>query len=232
MLHIVNAKYGIHGIGILMITAFDYLKFERKLTDETIRKFHLAWCDSTGEIYIDADYQGQLPKLDKRFYHSTMFPIQSVYGDTVAVSCRPLGPSPTKYINTNYEKADHLYGLFQNYKEILKAQKVYVAEGNLSMITPWQCGLKNVVALLGINISYTQLCLLNRFAKQVCFMVDADKAGDNFIEKMRQQIPSRFYDTDMKFSFVQLPPKQDPDSYFQTHSLEEFLDIPEQELIV
>jgi len=209
-----------------------YLVNERKLNEESILKFHLGYVDHSGEIYIDADYRGQLPKLDKRFYHSTLFPIQSVHGDTVAVSCRPLGPSSMKYINTNYEKADHLYGLYQNYKDILKTQKVYVAEGNLSMITPWQHGLKNVVALLGINISHTQLCLLNRFAKSVCFMVDADKAGENFIEKMGQQIPSKYYDTDMKFSFVAFPKGQDPDSYFQDHTLQNFLDLPEQELSI
>lgn len=215
-----------------VLPAYKYLIEERKLNEDTIRAFHLGYVDHSGEIYLDADYQGKLPQLDKRFYHSTMFPIQDVYGSTVAVSCRPLGPSSTKYINTSYEKADHLYGLSLTYKDILKTQKVYVAEGNLSAITPWQSGLKNVVALLGINISHTQLCLLNRFAKQVCFMVDADKAGENFIEKMRQQIPSRFYDTDMKFSFVTFPKGQDPDSYFQNHTLQDFLALPEQELII
>jgi DNA primase len=207
-----------------------YLMRERKLSEESILAWHLGYCDSQGEVYIDADFQGQLPVLDKRFYNSTIFPVYDLHGSVVSVSARPLGQSAIKYVNTSYEKANHLYGLNLTYKNILKTQKVYVAEGNLSAITPWQHGLKNVVALLGINISHTQLCLLNRFAKQVCFMVDADKAGENFIEKMRQQIPSKYFDTDMKFSFVTFPKGQDPDSYFQDHTLKDFLDIPEQEL--
>jgi DNA primase len=215
-----------------ILPAYKYLVQERKLTDSTILAWHLGYCDFQGEVYIDADFQSTLPALPQTMRHSTLFPIYDLYGQVVSVSARPLGFSKIKYVNTSYEKADHLYGLHLNYKEILRTQKVYVAEGNLSMITPWQHGLKNVVALLGINISHTQLCLLNRFAKQVVFMVDADKAGENFIEKMRQQIPSRFYDTDMKFSFVQLPFKQDPDSYFQDHSLEEFNALPEEELVL
>jgi DNA primase len=213
-----------------VLPAWKYLIEERKLNESTIRTFHLGYVDHSGEVYLDADYQGKLPQLDKRFYHSTMFPIQDVYGSTVAVSCRPLGPSSTKYINTTYEKADHLYGLYQNYKEILKTQKVYVVEGNLSMLTPWQAGIKNIVALLGSNISHTQLCLISRFAKSVCFVPDGDKAGNNFIAKMKENIPSKFYDADLKFSFIQLPPKTDPDDYVKKFG--SFLSIPEQELIV
>jgi DNA primase len=213
------------------LPAYKYLIEERKLSEETIRFWNLGYIAQDGEVYVGADFSGKLPSMDKRFYHSTMFPIFDLYGNVISVSVRPLGSSKIKYINSSYEKADHLYGLFQNYREILKTQKVYVAEGNLSMITPWQHGLKNVVALLGINLSHTQLCLLNRFAKSVCFMVDADKAGENFIEKMKQQIPSRFYDSDLKFSFIQLPIGEDPDSYFKKHSKEEFLKLKEQTLL-
>lgn len=213
-----------------ILPAYKYLLEERKLSEDTIRTFHLSYIAQDGEVYVDADFQGTLPPLPQNFRHSTMFPIFDLCGNVVSVSVRPLGPSKVKYINTSYEKADHLYGLFQNYKEILKTQKVYVVEGNLSMLTPWQHGLKNIVALLGSNISHTQLCLLNRFAKQVVFCPDADKAGINFIEKMKSSVSKKFYDSDMKFSFLQLPAQQDPDSYFQEHSLEQFLSISEQEL--
>jgi DNA primase len=205
-----------------------YLINERKLKEETLLAWHLGYCDSQGEVYEDADFSGPLPVLPQTMRHSTLFPIYDLYGQVIAVSARPLGPSKVKYINTSYEKADHLYGLFQNYKEILKTQKVYVVEGNLSMLTPWQAGIKNIVALLGSNISHTQLCLISRFAKSVCFVPDGDKAGDNFIAKMKQNIPSKFYDADLKFSFIQLPPKTDPDDYVKKFG--SFLSIPEQEL--
>jgi DNA primase len=218
----------------MILPSNKYLISERKLTEETILAWHLGYIDSSSEVYVDADFQGTLPPISQAMKHGTMFPIMDLYNNCVAISVRPLvsKPNSPKYVNSVYEKANHLFGLSLTYKDILKTQKVYVAEGNLSAVTPWQHGLKNVVALLGINISHTQLCLLNRFAKQVCFMVDADKAGENFIEKMKQQIPSKYFDTDMKFSFVTFPKGQDPDSYFQNHTLEDFKNLPEQELIV
>lgn len=213
-----------------VLPAYKYLIEERKLTEETIRSFHLGYVAKDGEIYIDADFQGTLPLLPQNFRHSTMFPIFDLYGNVISVSVRPLGPSNIKYINTSYEKADHLYGLYQNYKEILKAQKVYVVEGNLSLLTPWQAGIRNIVALLGSNMSYTQLCLISRFAKEVCFVPDGDQAGINFIGKMKQNIGTKFYDSDLKFSYLQLPPKMDPDDFIKTFGKESFLNLPEQEL--
>jgi hypothetical protein len=36
----------------------------------------------------------------------------------------------------------------------------------------------------------------------------------------------------MKFSFVTFPKGQDPDSYFQNYTLEDFKNLPEEELII
>lgn len=215
-----------------IITAFDYLKFERKITAETIRKFHLAWCDSNGEIYIDSDFQGQLPSLDKRFYNSTLFPLFSLHNDIIGVSCRPLAHSAQKYLNTSYNKAQNLYSLNITWQECLKEQSVYVVEGNFSLLVPWQNGVKNIVAMLGSNLSLTQIALLNRFVKKVIFVSDKDKAGERFIEKMRVSTKQKFYDSDIEFYFKDLPQGSDPDDYFTKlgGTLESFKALPEKEL--
>lgn len=216
-----------------VLPAYKYLLEERKLNEDTIRSFHLGYCAQDGEVYIDADFQGQLPPLDKRFYHSTMFPIQSVYGDTIAVSCRPLiaKPDSPKYINSSYEKADHLYALAQTWHKCLKEKAVYVVEGNISLLQMWQAGIKNCVAMLGSNLSTTQVCLLNRFVTKIVMVPDSDKAGMNVIEKLRKNIPQKMYDSDIQFFYVQLPQGTDPDDYFKAHTKQEFLALPEQELI-
>jgi len=207
-----------------------YLMQERKLSEESILAWHLGYCDFQGEVYIDADFQGQLPTLDKRFYNSTIFPVYDLHGSVVSVSARPLGVSKSKYLNTSYEKSNHLYGLNFNYPEIIKTQTCYISEGNLSMLTPWEHGIKNIVALLGSKVSHTQLCLLNRFAKKVIFCSEGDAAGVNLVKKMREKIPNQFYDTDLKFFFIQLPPKHDPDSYILQFGKDAFLALPEQEI--
>lgn len=214
----------------MILPSNKYLISERKLTEEIILRFHLGYVDHCGEIYVDADYQGQLPQLDKRFYHSTLFPIQDAYGLTVAVSCRPLNPSPTKYINSNYDKAKHLYGLSVSWPDCLKEKCVYVVEGNISFLQMYQVGIKNCVAMLGSNLSTFQVALLNRYVTKIVMVPDSDKAGMNIIEKIKKNLPTKLYDSDVQFTYVQLPQGNDPDDFFKTHTKQEFLNIPEQEL--
>lgn len=214
-----------------ILPAFKYLVETRKLSEDTIRIFNLGYVASDGTIYIPAEFSGVLPPLDKKaFYHSTMFPIFDLYGTCVAISFRPLGPTQTKYINTVYEKSEHLYGLSLTWKECLKEQTVYVVEGNISLLQMYQAGIKNCVAMLGSKLSPHQVCLLSRFVKRIVMVPDADKAGMNLIKKMRENIPTKLYDADVKFTYVQLPTGQDPDDFFKVNSKQDFLSIPEEEL--
>jgi DNA primase len=214
-----------------VLPAYKYLTEQRKLTEDTIRIFSLGYVAQNGEVYVGADFTGTLPAMDKRFYHSTMFPIFDLYGTCIAVSSRPLGPTQTKYINTHYEKSEHLYGLSVTWKECLKEQAVYVVEGNVSLLQMYQAGLKNCVAMLGSKLSLRQVCLLSRFVKKIILVPDADKAGNEFLKKMKENIPTRLYEADVKFTYVALPVSQDPDDYFRQHSKQDFLDLSQQELI-
>lgn len=217
----------------LILPGFKYLIESRKLTEETIRAFDLGYLDKNGMPYIGADFKGQLPAMPVSFRNSVLFPIEDVYGNVVSVSARPLGVSASKYINTSYEKADHLYGLAHTWKDCLQQQSAYIVEGNLSLLTPWQHGVKNIVAMLGSNISHTQICLLSRYVKKVVFVSDKDKAGEKFIEKLRKHtIAEKFYDSDLQFCYIDLPEGSDPDDYFVKRgaTLADFKSLPEKEL--
>lgn len=216
-----------------IITAFDYLKDERKLSDETIKKFHLAWCDSQGEIYIDANFNGKFPLLNVNFNNSTIFPIFDLYNEVVGVSCRPLiqKVGSSKYYNTPYEKSEHLYGLSVTAANCLQTQTAYVVEGNISLLQMYQAGVTNCVAMLGSKLSVRQICLLNRFVKKIVLVPDADKAGRKLLEKMQKEvIPAKLYDSDVKFTYIELPDGKDPDDFFKINSIQDFLSLPEKEL--
>ncbi len=214
------------------LPAYKYLIEQRKLSENTIRTFHLGYMAANGDTYLDADFTGTLPAMDKRFYHSTIFPIFDLYGTCVAVSARPLGPTQTKYINSSYEKSEHLYGLSETWKDCLREQTVYVVEGNLSLLTSYQAGITNCVAMLGSKLSVRQVCLLNRFVKKIVLVPDADKAGRKLLEKMQKEIiPTKLYDADIKFSYIELPEGNDPDDYLKTHSKQDFLSLKEEELL-
>lgn len=214
-----------------VLPAYKYLVEVRKLDENTINTFNLGYVSPEGLVYVGADFTGIIPKMDKRFFHSTMFPIFDMFGACVAVSVRPLGPTQTKYINSQYEKSEHLYGLNVTWKECLKEQTVYVVEGNISLLQMYQAGIKNCVAMLGSKLSVRQVCLLSRFVKKIILVPDSDKAGLKLIEKLQDNIPTKLYDADVKFSYIQLPVGNDPDDYLKTHSKTEFLAIDEQELI-
>lgn len=214
------------------LPAFKYLMDERGLTENTIREFHLGYVDPKGTTYIDADFEGTLPQMDFRFYNSSLFPVQSLYGDVVGVSCRPLVAKPDmpKYINSSYEKAEHLYGLFQSWKDLVKEKAVYVVEGNLDVIMCRQKGLYNVVGMLGSNFSISQLSTVLGFVTKTVFVPDGDMAGLNFMEKTRNTLLKRYKDVPMSFSFLMLPQGFDPDSYLKKYSKEEFLALPQIEV--
>lgn len=215
-----------------VLPAYKYLIETRKLNEETIRKFGLGYITSEGIVYLPAEFTSTLPQLDKKhFFNSTLFPIFDLYGNCIAASVRPLGPTKTKYINTEYEKKDHLYGLSVTWPECLKEQSVYVVEGNVSLLQMYQAGIKNCVAMLGSRLSPTQVCLLSRFVKKIVMVPDADKAGRNLLDKMHDEIiPKKLYDADVKFMYVELPDGQDPDDYFKTHTKQDFLGLAEKEL--
>ena len=147
----------------LMLPGFDYLKGERHLTDETIRKFHLGYCDARGNIYSDTDFPVKDLELDYKFYNTAFFPIFDLYGSMIGVSARNLlykTKADNKYVNTVYSKSSHLYGLNETYKDCFAANSAYIVEGNVDTMTLYQHGITNVVGMLGSALSITQLTLL------------------------------------------------------------------------
>lgn len=209
-----------------------YLMDERKLSEQTIRDFHLGYVDPKGMTYIDADFQGLLPQMDFRFYNSSLFPVQSLYGDVVGVSCRPLiaKSDMPKYINSSYEKAEHLYGLNVTWKDLIKEKTAFVVEGNVDVLQMHERGIRNVVGMLGSNFSVIQLGLLLGFVERIIFVPDGDMAGLNFMEKTKNTLLKRYKDVPMSFSFLMLPTGEDPDSFLKKYSKEEFLALPQVQI--
>lgn len=201
-----------------MISGFKYLTEQRKLSEKTIRDFHLSYLSPKGDLYSDPkcpELVRELTIKDFRFRDTVLFPIFDMFGNVVAVSARCMSPREghPKYVNTIYEKASHLYGLHLAWPEILHTRKAYVVEGNVDMIQMHQHGLTNTVAMLGSNLSVKQVALLSRFADEIVLVPDGDEAGEKVLEKFKKLVPKRYSHVHLKFSYVPLPDQLDPDNY-------------------
>ena len=140
--------------------------------------------EKAGLVIPGSRFQASGSKYYDRFRHRLMFPLRDHRGNICGFSGRVLSSEAkeAKYVNTPetliYHKSELLYGLFENNKEIKKADKVILVEGELDTISSWQAGVKNVVAIKGSALTSRQVQLLSRFTKNLIFALDSDIAGN------------------------------------------------------
>ena len=92
-----------------------------------------------------------------------------------------------KYINspetTVYHKGQMFYGLNWSKDYIRQADNAFIVEGEFDLISPFQAGFKNIVALKGTAFTESQLTLLKRYCQNITLMLDSDFAGLNATRK-------------------------------------------------
>jgi DNA primase len=92
-----------------------------------------------------------------------------------------------KYVNSKYDKANHLFGLNLAKNDIRQKDTAVIVEGYFDVITSHQYGLNNVVATCGTFLSSQQLLLLSRYGKNIKLLFDNDPAGKRATEKAISQ---------------------------------------------
>ncbi len=123
-------------------------------------------------------------RLVDRFRDRLMFPLLDHRGNIVGFSGRLLHPQENvgKYINTPetllYHKSQLLFGLVQAKEAIRQSKRAIIVEGEFDMISPYQAGIKNVVAIKGSALTEDQVRLLHRFADEALLALDEDAAGE------------------------------------------------------
>lgn len=182
--------------------ALDYLIKERGLKPDTIKTFQLGYSPNVSfaakKFLVDKHkipveqlvkaglvYKSERGVFD-RFRGRVIFPLHDQRGNVVGFAGRIL-PSDTnkelaKYINTPetpvYHKGNLLYGLNFSRGDIKRAGQAIIVEGELDLISSWQAGVKNVVALKGTAMTPEQISLLSRITSSIILALDADIAGD------------------------------------------------------
>jgi DNA primase len=216
---------------------------ERNIKPQTIRAFGLGYTlrgwenfiNFAKEKKIDLDRAVKLGLIgrsdDGRYYDKLpgrlIFPIFSPNGRVVAFAGRILDPDEkgAKYINSPesliYSKSKILYGLSFAKDEIRRLNKAILVEGYMDLISLYQSGIKNVVAVSGTALTDDQVQLLSRYTKDVVLLFDSDTAGIKASMRSIEVLLKQ----DMEVKIVSLPGGEDPDSYVNKFGKDKFDDL-------
>jgi len=212
--------------------ALDYLT-GRKINLKTIKKFQLGYApvswDSLYKFLSKKKYlpgevfdSGLLVKSERgsyydRFRGRIMFPIKDLRGNIVGFSGRLLDnkEKEAKYINTPetliYHKRETLYGIDLAKEAIKKEKNAFLVEGEFDMISPYQQGIENMVAIKGSAVTKEQLMLLKRYTNRITLTLDADMAGQEAAKRGIETAEELDFETEV----VSLDFAKDPDEAIQ-----------------
>ena len=109
-----------------------------------------------------------------------VFPLKNELGEIVTWATRriTLGEDNKYCFLPGFEekkKSDFLYNFFEAKHSIEK--EIFLVEGFFDVISLTQIGVTNCIALLGTNISYQQIKLLQSLEKRIILFLDSDIAG-------------------------------------------------------
>ena len=233
---------------------------QRGMSDEIIKTFGLGYCldewdnftaHARRNGYSDAVLEktgltifkeqenadgSQKTKCYDRFRGRVMFPIYSISGRVVGFSGRILSKEKqaAKYVNSPdsdiYDKSHTLYGLFQARNAISRADKCYLVEGNVDVVSMHQSGVCNTVASCGTSLTVEQIRLIKRYTPNVTVLYDGDSAGI----KAALRAVDLLFGEGMHVRVVLFPDGEDPDSYAQKYGstqLQEYLRDHEENFV-
>lgn len=225
---------------------------ERGFTKQTIEKFQLGYCPSSGDSFskkaIEDGYKEEfLVKTGltiiretggyyDRFSSRVLFPIHSLSGNVIGFGGRILSQDKkkAKYLNSPeseiYHKSHTLYGIFYAKKSIVQENKCILVEGYTDVISMMQLGIENIVASSGTSLTQEQIKLIARFTKNITVIYDGDSAGIKASLRGIDMILAQ----GLNVRVVSLPESEDPDSFARTHTLVEtkkYIDTNEEDFI-
>lgn len=142
--------------------------YRRKLTDKVIEYFDIGYDKDT---------------------HSITFPVFDENGHLALIQRRSV--EGKKFLNDEGgNKGNHVYGLYQVYKNLSWIKELYITESPIDALTLWTKRIP-AVALMGARITETQAKLLLKLPiRKFISALDNDNAGESGTEKLKKQLGS------------------------------------------
>jgi DNA primase len=158
------------------------------------------------------------------FRNRLMFPIRDAEGRVIAFGGRVLPGStdPAKYLNSPetplFSKSRSIYGLDLARQKIVETRTAVIVEGYTDVVIAHQCGVANVVSVLGTALTPQHATILRRFADRIVLLFDADSAGDAAVEKAVGLLLTQ----PIEILIATMPPGQDPDEFLLSQGADAF----------
>ena len=149
-------------------------------------------------------------------------PISNHVGNHVGFVARTIIPDvKPKYKNTEnnviFNKSDIVFNEYRAAEHIRSADECIFVEGHLDVVSLWQAGIKNVVALQGTaSPSEGVLKRMIRKTKRFVLCMDADAGGVKAISKFLDTVKSYTLQGELDVRIAVLPDGMDPDDFIKS----------------
>ncbi|GEP45756.1 DNA primase [Brevifollis gellanilyticus] len=159
-----------------------------------------------------------------RFRDRLMFPIRNDNGDVIAFSGRLLqaDAKAAKYLNSPetpiFSKSKVLFGFDRAKRNISKAGRTIVCEGQIDTLMLHEAGFTNAIAGQGTAFTEVHAKHLKRLADEIVLCYDSDNAGLKAAERAFQVLAP----TGLVIKVAGLPRGEDPDSLLRKEGAEAF----------
>jgi len=224
-------------------SALDYLH-KRGISNNTIKSNNIGYFNTKDVVYDEIAFYGKDQKeinelkRDGKSGHSyfirgrIIVPIYSEFGDEVGFATRkPSFEQGNTWWNLSkpFKKSLHLFMLDKSRKDIFDNNKIYIVEGYVDALILNQYGIKNVVCIMGTNLSSRQIGLIARYCSNICICLDCDKnnAGQKAQRKLIHALKKfDFYES---ISVINgLPIGEDPDVFVIKNGMDKLLKLEEK----
>lgn len=191
---------------------------------ETLAAASAAWPERPQLIDTGLLRLNKYDKFNDFFHHRVLFPLYDLNGKIIGYNGRIYEGTPVrkdkkeppKYMNSSdsiiYSKGAHVYGQYQNSREINRLNVASIVEGPTDVIQLYQYGIRIGVASSGTAFTLDQARSIAHDADQVILMLDGDAAG---IKATRRTIETCIL-AQLDVQVRSLPDGHDPASYLDS----------------
>ena len=218
--------------------AKEYLE-KRKVNENIINNFKIGLSFSQNSLKkflesknIDLELAYNIGLVNKNgieyfdvFNDRIMIPIFNQNGKLCGYTGRCyLKDEENKYVNSKetviYKKSEILFNYYNAKNEINKLRELVIVEGNMDAIMLCTYGIKNVCALMGVNLSGYQIDFIKKQRLKVILMLDSDNAGSSATLKVGDALLEKGIDVRV----VRLSGCKDPDEYVRKNGVDALKD--------